>query len=518
MDTKFSVLIIDESAGIRQALKGFLNSIGIHEIRETHSGLEALQLIQQEAPNLVIATWNSQGMSGLGLLRWLRSLPRYAHIPFLMLSEGTDPELAYSVAENPLADYLEKPFSTKSLVTKLSRLLSREIPIPDHINEDNVIGLNNAEELEKRLDGARILVIDDMQINSEVIVEILKTRYTVDVAYSGSEGLKLAQSATPPHLILLDVIMPEMDGYEVCKQLKLNLATRAIPIIFLSGQDEVSDVVRGFEVGGVDYITKPAEPSILHARIQTHLRLKFAFSDLAQQNASITRSVRLKEDVEQMTQQDLKTPLCSIISHTDHLLKEDLPNDLHKAYVTKIQASAWRTLNLVNQSMSLYQIEMGTFSLKAESVDIAAILVMIRSEMASQLIKNRIDVRLSTKDGSKIAPGHYLGIGEKGLCYSLFTNLIKAIAEVTKEGGLIEATLSIDRNYTVISIESPAILSPIHQKNFFSKNPHDKPAHARSISAYTAKLLTQAQRGSLSLISIPEVGTLFSVKLSKPSL
>jgi serine phosphatase RsbU (regulator of sigma subunit)/CheY-like chemotaxis protein len=118
-----------------------------------------------------------------------------------------------------------------------------------------------------------ILAVDDTPENLDVVKGILSPDYTVKAATSGKMALKIAETQTPD-LILLDIMMPEMDGYEVCKRLKSNPKTSEIPIIFLTAKDQTMDEAKGFELGAEDYILKPVNPPILKARVKTHVALK----------------------------------------------------------------------------------------------------------------------------------------------------------------------------------------------------------------------------------------------------
>ena len=121
---------------------------------------------------------------------------------------------------------------------------------------------------------ATVLVVDDTPDNLSLMSGLLKDDYKVKVANGGEKALKIAQSDNPPDLILLDIMMPGMDGYEVCQHLKSNPATRDIPVIFLTAKAEVEDEKKGLELGAVDYITKPVSPPIVMARVATQLSLK----------------------------------------------------------------------------------------------------------------------------------------------------------------------------------------------------------------------------------------------------
>jgi sigma-B regulation protein RsbU (phosphoserine phosphatase) len=120
----------------------------------------------------------------------------------------------------------------------------------------------------------KILIVDDERLNITVLNDLLKSDYKIMAAISGKQALKAAQSENPPDLILLDIMMPEMDGYEVCSILKANEKTKDIPVIFVTAMGQTSDETKGLEVGAVDYLTKPISPPIVHARVMAHLKLK----------------------------------------------------------------------------------------------------------------------------------------------------------------------------------------------------------------------------------------------------
>lgn len=138
---------------------------------------------------------------------------------------------------------------------------------------------------------ARILVVDDTPENVDVLAGVLSPFYSVKVALSGEKALRIAQSDVPPELILLDVMMPEMDGYEVCRRLKANPVTSDIPIIFVTARAEVEDESRGFELGAVDYLTKPVCPELVLARVRTHVSLKQSLTRLEHLSAQLGRYV-----------------------------------------------------------------------------------------------------------------------------------------------------------------------------------------------------------------------------------
>jgi putative two-component system response regulator len=149
-----------------------------------------------------------------------------------------------------------------------------------------------------------ILVVDDTPDNLALMSNLLMDDYKVKIANDGEKALKIAASDSPPDLILLDITMPGMDGYEVCQRLKLDPRTMNIPVIFLTAKREVEDEKKGLELGAVDYITKPISPPIAMARVKSHLALKSMADFLRDQNeflelevAKRTREVMAIQDV-----------------------------------------------------------------------------------------------------------------------------------------------------------------------------------------------------------------------------
>src|SRR5580765_5458866 len=144
-----------------------------------------------------------------------------------------------------------------------------------------------------------ILVVDDTPLNICVITGALKDTYRTKVATSGAKALAIAAADEKPDLILLDVMMPEMDGYEVCRRLKADPMTREIPVIFLTAQTEAEDETRGFQAGAVDYVHKPFSPAVMKARVHTHLVLRETREKLAQQLLTIQKELETARLIQQ---------------------------------------------------------------------------------------------------------------------------------------------------------------------------------------------------------------------------
>ena len=211
----------------------------------------------------------------------------------------------------------------------------------------------------------RILVVDDVPSNIWLLSEGLKDEYTIIAAKNGQMALERAFSENQPDLILLDINMPEMDGYQVCRSLKDDPNTRDIPVLFLSAMEEVQDKTKGFKLGAVDYITKPFDIMEVKARVETHLALVSAQKQLKIQNQHLTELNKLKNDFVGMAAHDLRQPLVIIGLVTQSIIKKikDLSLKEVDEKLIRIRDSSKRMLALINNLLNVAVIESGNLEL-----------------------------------------------------------------------------------------------------------------------------------------------------------
>ena len=163
-----------------------------------------------------------------------------------------------------------------------------------------------------------VLIVDDAPDNIALISSLLKETYRVKAATSGELALSLVEGSSPPDLVLLDIVMPGMDGYEVCRRMKANPASADIPVIFLTARSEAHDEEKGLGLGAIDYITKPISPPIMLARIRTHLRLKSVSDFLKDKNAYLESEVARRTEEIGMVQDATMIALGSLAETRDN--------------------------------------------------------------------------------------------------------------------------------------------------------------------------------------------------------
>ena len=261
--------------------------------------------------------------------------------------------------------------------------------------------LNTKHQILLNMDKPLILLVDDNPINLQVLGSLLEGAYTTAVAEHGKETLQFVKKMVPD-VILLDVMMPGMSGFEVCERLKAAPETRDVPVIFLTARTEPEDVVKGFESGGVDYVAKPFRPEELLARVKTHVMLRQSQRRVVEQNVclqhEITERKRAEEELRKAQEtaleaqhaaeaanhaksaflagmsHELRTPLNGILGYAQ-IFKRDasLTTDQH-VRVETIERSGQHLLTLITDILDMAKVEAGKVELVPEDADLRILL------------------------------------------------------------------------------------------------------------------------------------------------
>ncbi len=315
----------------------------------------------------------------------------------------------------------------------------------------------------------RLLVVDDQPINIQVLYEIFYRDYDVYMATSGIQALEMCRK-NPPDIMLLDVLMPGMDGLEVCKRLKADPETRDIPVIFVTAQDNPDDEVRGLEADALDFITKPVNPVVVRARVHTHLTLKkqadqlrvlnhklLHLSDiLEEKNAELSEAViaanaatAAKSQFLASMSHEIRTPMNGVIGMTGLLMDTGL-NDEQSGYAGMLRDSGENLLTLINDILDFSKIEAGKLDMEVIDFDLrttvedTAALLTLRAEQAGLELICYIDP----------AVPFYLK-GDPGRLRQIITNLAGNSIKFTHQGEVvISAALESEENgFVVIRFE-----------------------------------------------------------------
>ncbi|MCK5522739.1 MAG: response regulator [Thiomargarita sp.] len=300
-------------------------------------------------------------------------------------------------------------------------------------------------ENNKNTSKGKILAVDDKQENLYVLIKILdKQGYDVFPAISGVKALSAVRS-NKPDLILLDILMPDMNGYEVCKHLKADEQTRDIPIIFISALSETVDKVKAFSIGGVDYISKPFEVKEVLARIETHLSLQRLQKSIEEKNELLEQEILARkraEEAAQMANQaksaflanmshELRTPLNAILGFAELMSRSQRLDSENKENLAIISRSGKHLLTLINQVLDFSKIEAGRTTINESKFDLYALL---------NDLEDMFSLKANDKDLQLIFD-HYLNfpqyiIADEVKLRQILINLLNNALKFTQKGGV----------------------------------------------------------------------------------
>lgn len=258
----------------------------------------------------------------------------------------------------------------------------------------------------------RILIVDDISLNLDILnVYLKKAGYIVESAMTSDDAIAKINSMKID-LILLDAMMPNINGFELCTIIKSNIDSMDIPVIFITANSQTEYLVKAFEIGAVDYISKPFSEAELISRVQNHLRIVKQTKTIVEQNKALSYLNQEKNGIIELTAHDLKNPLQSIIGFSDLLISK-LPESEHQlfSYAHSIKYSAQKAVNIIKDLNEVNLIEEGKLSLSIIEFDLRDILmkviedyIYIAESKNQVLIYNECDDELIVKsDTSKLS-------------------------------------------------------------------------------------------------------------------
>lgn len=365
------------------------------------------------------------------------------------------------------------------------------------------------------MDKNLILIVDDNPNNIQVVATIIaEYGYELGIAMNAKEAYKFLEVTTPA-LILLDVDMPETSGYEVCSTLKRNKKYKDIPIIFLTVKDATEDIVRAFDLGAVDYVTKPFYSKELIARVRTHISLKKANDELEKKNLELKKSLEMKDEFLSLISHEFRTPLNVIstaIQAMSYICAGEL-TDKSRKYLGMIKQNTYRQLRLVNNLLDITRANAGRIKINRKNIDIVFLTKSITESVYTYASQKQVDVKFISSLEKKI-----IGIDDEKY-ERVLLNLLSNAIKFTPEGKSIMVRLSSLENNINIAVEDSGIgipqdkLEVIFEKFGQVDSSLSRQAEGTGIGLSLVKKFVEALGGSISVKSQLGKGTFFTIVL-----
>jgi K+-sensing histidine kinase KdpD len=369
----------------------------------------------------------------------------------------------------------------------------------------------------------KILVVEDNQENMDLLVYFLRPQgYEIIGVDNGLSALEKVEEEHPD-IILLDIMLPKMNGYEVCTRLKKDPETKFIPIIMLTALKELKDKVKALEVGADDFLSKPFENVELLARVRSLLRLKDYHDELqsknielAEKNDSLMGMDKFKEDLTNLIIHDMKNPLFVIQGNLQmmSMSMENVPPEILKKYTQRIERSSQQLLRMVVNLLDISRIEDGTINLKNDHANINEIVkeILKRVKDYPENQSKEISVELDANLPELII--------DKSVMERVFENLINfSITNLVEEGTLtISTVVADDQKIQFITHDNGTQLPKNYHDKIFEKFSQAEIKNSgyrvdRALGLTFCKMAVEAHKGSMWLDLENKIGNKFIIEL-----
>ena len=376
--------------------------------------------------------------------------------------------------------------------------------------------------------GATILVVDDDPRNVRLVESMLKpSGYAILQAYDGREALHRVETERPD-LILLDVMMPELSGFELCTMLRARHETRLLPILMVTALNALEDKVRGLELGADDFLTKPINRTELLAKVRSILRVKRLQDQVEEQrqkleaaNRELLLTQRFKESMTQMVVHDLKNPLAGIMGNIQlmQMQHERMAAPRREELLQRSLDSARQMARMIQNILEVAKLEEQKMPLKREALDVAAIVAEQTAEIAG--LAARDGIRLETDVPATLPPME----ADRTLLGRILGNLLSNALKHTPSGGRITVSARETEDRIVLSVSDtgegiPEDLLPYIFEKFVAGESENRrrQTYDSGLGLTFCRLAVECHGGRIAVSSRPGEGTVVTVELPRHGL
>ena len=350
-----------------------------------------------------------------------------------------------------------------------------------------------------------ILIIDDISDNLRLLDDILKREgYRVRPALHGEVGLQAAVTEKPD-LILLDIMMPGIDGFEVCRRLKTNSGLKDIPVIFISALNDTNDIVKAFTAGAVDYITKPFQAEEVKARVSTHLKLSYQNRELLELNTT-------KDKFFSIIAHDLRSPMSAFLNLTKLMANpsDRLTDNERRKMTLSMSLTAENTFNLLENLLKWSQMVRGNITFSPQKLNLKEIITECENILTESAREKSIRLVFEIS-------GELQVFADTNMLQTVIRNLLSNAIKFTPNGGNVTISAELAENNMVsVSVKDTGIgISATMRDNLFSievntKRPGTNGEPSTGLGLLLCKEFVEKHGGKIRVESVTNQGSLFN--------
>jgi two-component system sensor histidine kinase/response regulator len=476
-----------------------LRAIGISQITVVES-VEALESYLADGPAaMVICNIDIDSANLLMLLKNTRSTAPHHTLPFLTLTSGTDRPLIEQFVQARVSDIILTPLKPDTLKTRITRLLatSQSQHQLSQFDFGRLHRFSNSDLVASNQDSPTILVVDDIPDNLMLITSVFRKEFHLKLVKDGEKAIRICQSDNPPDLVLLDIMMPNLNGFDVARILREHPHSEHIPIVFMTALDDIYSRKRAMKLGAVDFITKPIDIEMLRFRIANLMRLVHARRGLQKEFDQMLELNVIKESLEFNIRYEIREPLLNAVHLLEELAADPSLNMIQKTQISITRKSVGDALELTRLATEIYQIETGTFVLKAGKVQLFDIFNRLSVQFKNLYAGKKLDIKL-TKPKNYLYDELFIA-GDEFLCYSAFQILIRLACEHAAPSSCVEMVCLKNPDSIILNIDSSTLLEISCVSSLFDKYPSSDNKEEPSRNGYHGKIMLEAHGANVTV-------------------
>ena len=358
-----------------------------------------------------------------------------------------------------------------------------------------------------------ILVVDDQPNNLKVISSVLGDSYSLSFANNGPNALKILENLQPD-LILLDVMMPGMDGYEVCQRIKSTEKTKELPVIFLTAKNDIEDILKAFRAGAVDYITKPFNIMELKVRVGNHLSLKHTREQLKNANDKLLQVIHEKDKFFTIIAHDLRNPFIGISSLSQIMVEQlgSLQLDEMEEYAREIHHASTNAFKLLKNLLSWAKSQTGRMDFVPQHLDVQELITETISFIQEAAILKSIEIESQIAEGLSV-------FADKEMVATVMRNLVSNAVKFTRAGGKVLIRCERSDQHIRISVVDNGIgmtskmVEEIFRIDVSNGRKGTNGEPSSGIGLLLCKEFTERNGGTITVESQPDQGSTFNITL-----